>query len=80
MMQVKASLCGGRGTVNERQPQDPFVTREAQPHIREIRRYDEHLLHTAMRVYAHLHAANALVAEDAMVIKSGESVAWLAKL
>ena len=54
--------------------------REAQMHIHEICRrniIDEHMLHTAIKVYAHLHAVNALVVEDAMVIKSG---AWLAKL
>ena len=35
MMQLKASLCGGHGNVNERQPQagGPFVAREAQLHI-----------------------------------------------
>ena len=80
MMQLKASLCGGHGNVNKRQPHDPFVTREAQLQVHEIRRHDEHLLHTAIKVGAHLHAVNALVVENAMVIKSGESVAWLAKL
>ena len=40
----------------------------------------EFILLIRMKVYAHLHAVNALVVEDAIVIKSGESGAWLANL
>ena len=44
MMLLKASLCGGRGSVKSQPP------REALLHTNEMRRHDQHLLHTPIHV------------------------------
>ena len=51
MMQLKASRCGGPWM--KISPQGHFVTREAPLHTDEMRRHDQHLLHTPIKVQAH---------------------------
>ena len=53
MVQLKVSLCEGRGNLNKISTQGLFVTREALLRTDEMRSHDQHLLHTPIKVQAH---------------------------
>ena len=55
-----------------------FVTREAHLHKTEMRKHDQHLLHNPINVQAHICFGGRVV--PAMVIKSADRIAWVAKL